>query len=121
MKLGDAFLMPHPHQAFDHLWFVISDPEKHGGTYIIANVTTDEFRASGECPLHPCDHNWITEKCFMNFADAMRINPEQNLHIQSLVGKVITIRRSLEPEVIARIVEAAKMSKSIPVGFKRFL
>jgi len=71
MKLGDAFLMPHPHQSFDHLWFVISDPAKHSGTFIIVNITGDEHRAGGECPLGPADHKWVNKKCWVSFGDAL--------------------------------------------------
>lgn len=121
MKIGDAFLMPHPQQSFDHLWFVISDPAKYSGTFIIVNITTDEHRASGECPLGPEDHQWINRKCFVSFGDAIEITPEKSKNIDALMGKIITAQPSLTHEVLAKIVKAGKSSKAIPVLFKKYL
>ncbi|MGO8790018.1 MAG: hypothetical protein ACLQVL_21895 [Terriglobia bacterium] len=121
MKLGDAFLMPHPDQNFSHLWFVISDPVKHGGAFIIANITSDEHRAGGECPLGPEDHKWIKKKSFVSFGDAIEITPEKAKHIHALIGKIITPQRSLTPEVLSKIAKAGKSSKAIPLSFKKYL
>src|SRR5208283_4830125 len=121
MKLGDAFLMPHPDQSRDHLWFVISDSAKHSGAFIIVNITTDEHRASGECPLRPGDHEWITKKCFVSFGDALEITPQRAKNIDALVGKIITLQPSLRLEVLAKIVVAGKVSRAIPISFKKYL
>jgi hypothetical protein len=121
MKLGDAFLMPVPDQDCDHLWFVISDPTKHGGVFIIVNITSDEHRASGECPLGPGDHKWIKKKSFVSFGDAIEITPEKAKKIHTLVGKTITLQRSLTPEVLSKIAKAGKSSKAIPLSFKKYL
>lgn len=121
MNLGDAFLMPHPFQNYDHLWFVISDPGKHFGTFLIANTTTDRQRAGGECPLGPSDHPWIREPCFMSFADALEITPPKAAYMEKLTGSLITTKRSLEPETIAKIVEAANRSVALPVAYKKYL
>src|SRR5579862_5483016 len=95
MQLGDAFLMPIPGQAMDHLWFVISDPTLHGGAFIIANVTTDFSRAGKECPLTPADHSWIKKNCYMNFADALEITETRAIALSALVGKYVTMQPCL--------------------------
>jgi hypothetical protein len=121
MKLGDAFLMPHPRQSYAHLWFVISDPKLHSGTFVIANVTTDELRSGKECKLLPHDHPWITKQCFMNFADAMEIDSEKGQCIDKLIGTLIVMQDCLDPPVLAKIVQAAKTSKAIPVKLRKYL
>jgi hypothetical protein len=115
MQIGDAFLMPIPGQASKHLWLVISDPAQHGGTFIIANITTDYWRAGKECPLNSKDHPWIKQDCFMNFSDALEITPEHAARLDALVGKYVTMQPSLAPACLAKIVAAAKLSKALSV------
>jgi len=121
MQLGDAFLMPIPGQASDHLWFVISDPAQHGGTFIIANVTTDYYRAGKECPLSSFDHPWIKVDCFMNFSDALEITPQHAARLDALLGKYVTMLAPLTTVSLKKIVASAKISKAIPVRYKKFL
>jgi hypothetical protein len=122
MKLGDAFLMSVP-PDFDreHLWFVISDPSKHDGHFIIVNVTTDIHRAGNECVLGPGDHNWISEECFVTFSDALEITPETAQCIEALKGTKVTILPCLTPQVLSKVVKAAKQSKAIPIAYKKYL
>jgi hypothetical protein len=121
MQLGDAFLMPIPGQSSDHLWFVISDPAHHGGTFIIANVTTDYCRAGKECPLTPADHPWIKKDCYMNFADALEITQIRAAALAALIGKYVIMQPCLLADSLQKIVAAARASKAIPVGYKKYL
>jgi hypothetical protein len=122
MKLGDAFLMSVP-PNFDreHLFFVISDPSKNEGTFLIANITGDEFRAGKECVLVKGDHPWITKESFVTFTDAMEITPEHAQKIDALMGTTIKAQPPLKAEVLAKIIEAAKKSKAIAIDFKKYL
>jgi hypothetical protein len=103
------------------LFFVISDPQAHGGTFLIANITGDQFRAGEECTLAKGEHPWIKKECFVAFADALKITPAQCQMIEALVGTRVRLQPSLSPETLAKIVSAAKQSKAIPVGFKKYL
>jgi hypothetical protein len=122
MKLGDAFLMSVP-PNFDrgHLFFVISDPSKNSGTFIVVNVTGDKIRAGKECPLVKGDHPWITKESFVTFTDAMEITPELAKNIDALMGTTIKSQPPLAPAILTKIVEAAKTSKAIPIAFKKYL
>jgi hypothetical protein len=122
MKLGDAFLMRVP-PNFDreHLFFVISDPIKNNGTFIIANITGDEFRAGRECVLVKGDHPWIVKESFVTFTDALEITPAHAQKIDALMGTTIKPQPCLKPEMLAKIVEAAKKSKAIAVDLKKYL
>jgi len=121
MRLGDAFLMPIPQQDCDHLWFVISDPEQHAGTFIIVNITSDYFRAGKECPLTSEDHPWIKEQCFVSFCDAIEITPIKSAHLDALLGKFVRMKEPLDALVLNKIVTAGKKSRAIPVGYKKYL
>jgi hypothetical protein len=122
MKLGDAFSMAvPPNYDNPHLFFVISDPTKHDGTFIIVNLTGDLFRAGKECVLNIGDHPRITKESFIAFADAREITPELAQNLQKLIGKKITMQKSLTTAVLAKIVTAAKHSKAIPINWKKYL
>lgn len=122
MKLGDCFLMPVPPKfEREHLWFVMSDPAKCGGTFIIANITTDLLRAGKECVLTAGDHPWITGECFVTFADALEITPDRAQYLDLLIGTKVIMHQPLKPAILARIVEAAKVSRAFPVSFKKYL
>lgn len=121
MRLGDTFLMPIPTQDCDHLWIVISDPETHGGTFIIVNVTGDYFRAGKECVLEAKDHPWIAKECFVTFADALEITPQHSAHLDQLIGKLVKMQGLLEITVLQRIIDCAKKSKAFPMGYKKYL
>lgn len=120
MKLGDAFTMPVP-PRYDtpHLFFVISDPIQHNGIYHIVNITTDYIRAGNACVLDAGDHDWIREPSYVAYRDAKELKPEQDL--DSLVGKFVVMRTPLRPEVLARIVAAARATKGYRTEFKPFL
>jgi hypothetical protein len=122
MKLGDAFLMAVP-PNFDreHLFFVISDPAKNAGTFIIANITGDEIRAGRECVLVRGDHPWIVKESFVTFTDALEITPAHAQKIDALMGTTIKPQPCLSAEILTKIVQAAKTSKAIPVDFKKYL
>jgi hypothetical protein len=123
MKLGDAFLMAvPPSYQTPHLFFVISDPQKHNGNFVIVNITGDEFLAGKECILEVGDHPWITKKSFVAFGEALEITPASKTKLQALfTAKKITAQPGLKPEVLARIIEAGKKSKAIETGLKKYL
>lgn len=71
--------------------------------------------------MSPEDHEWIKGECFNSFGDALEIGPETGRNITALIGKTIRPQKPLAEAVLLRIVEAAKQSKAIPAGFKRYL
>lgn len=122
MLLGDSFLMPTPGHSWDHLWIVISNPQKHGGSFIVVNLTTDVARAGNECSLDCGEHRWITQRCYVNFADALEITQEKEANIQTLVAcKRISMHDTLDEVILQRIIVAAKQSKALPVKFRKYL
>ena len=119
MQLGDTFLMPIPDQQIDHLWIVLSDPDR--GSFVVVNVTKDVARAGGECPITPKDHPWIKESSFVNFADAIEITQAKASVLSALVGNLVTMQARLETKVVERIVLIAKKSKAFPIAFRKYL
>jgi hypothetical protein len=122
MKLGDAFLMPVPPKYdCEHLWFVISDPSKHSGKYIIVNATTDRKLAGSECILCRGDHPWLITQCFVNFSGAQLLDQENDKRLQLLIGTKVTLLAPLDAKILCKVVNAAKTSTAIPVSYKNFL
>jgi hypothetical protein len=122
MKLGDVFTMGvPPRYEVPHLFFVITDPLKNDGVYHIVNITTDQLRAGKECILEVGDHEWITETSFVSFADMREIDLAKSANLQALIGKAVKMRQCLKPTILEKIVAAGKISKAIPMGFKKYL
>jgi hypothetical protein len=122
MNLGDAFTMAVP-PKYDvpHLFFVISDPSAHHGNFIVVNITTDYIRAGKECVLGPGEHDWIKRECYVSLRDAMLIDAGRAADLQRLVGKLIIPQKPLTAEVLKKIVETARNSRSFEIALKRFL
>jgi hypothetical protein len=124
MQLGDTFLMPCPWSQAKilHLWIVISDPAKHGGIFVIVNLTTDRARSGSDCKLNKGDHPWVTEECFVSFGDALEITPSQEAMINQLIpSKTVILHDPLDEEVLLRIITAAKQSKALTLKYKKYL
>jgi hypothetical protein len=122
MKLGDAFRMGVPPKYnVRHLFFVISDPAQNGGTFVIVNITKDYIRAGRECVLHKGDHPWIIAESFVAFRDAREITPPVATSLCSLIGSEVFMEEPLESTVLKRIIETAKVSRSLAPAFKKYL
>jgi hypothetical protein len=122
MKLGDAFRWGTPPKVkVRHLFFVISDPAQHGGTFVVVNITQDHIRAGRDCVLQIGDHPWITGESFVTFRDARLITPPEETHLISLFGTEVLVEAPLDPIVLKRIIEAAKTSRSLAPVYKRYL
>jgi hypothetical protein len=122
MKLGDAFTMAIPPRfQISHLFFVVSDPQKHDAGFVVVNITTNHIRAGEECVLDVGDHAWIQKKSFLSFRDAMLIDAKKAASIQGLVGTLVTMHPPLTEKVLNKILDSARTSRSMPETFKAFL
>jgi hypothetical protein len=114
MQFGDTFVLT-------HLWIVISDPAKHSGNFLIANLTTNVARAGTDCELNQGDHTWITHKCFVSFADAREVFPKEELKIITLMAAGnIKKHFPMEPKILQRIVTSAGKSKALRIEYKKY-
>jgi len=118
LQLGDTFILGEG----GHLWIVISDPAKNGGSFIIANLTTDKWRAGMHCELNCGDHKWITEKCFVNFGDARVVNPAEEARIVALIAAGRIIKHfPIKDAILQKIILAGKQSKALSINKKKYL
>src|SRR5258708_38698762 len=117
IQFGDTFVMGQG----GHLWIVISDPTRHSGNFIIANLTTDKRRAGTDCELNKGDHPWITQKCFVNFGDAREVTPEQEAQlILFMNGGYIQKNFPMDLAILEKITIAAKTSRAIAIGLRKY-
>ena len=117
MQYGDTFVLG----MGGHLWIVISDPAMNNGHFVIANLTTDENRAGRDCELNKGDHSWIACKCFVNFGDAKEVTPTEEARIIALIttGQIIAHPR-MSITILQKIAAAAKVSKALKTGLKKY-
>jgi hypothetical protein len=114
MEFGDTFVMT-------HLWIVISDPAKHGGTFVIGNLTSNMARAGPECALNTGDHPWITHRCYLSFGDAREVTSKEEANITAFVASGKVKRHSpMPPQILQKIVEAARQSKALPTKYRKY-
>src|ERR1700733_9479843 len=71
------------------------------------------LRAGEECVLDVGDHAWIQKKSFLSFRDAMLIDAKKAASIQGLVGTLVTMHPPLSAIILNKIVNSAKISRSI--------
>jgi hypothetical protein len=117
MQFGDTFVMG----VGGHLWIVVSDPAKHSGHFVIANLTKDEYRTGKECELNKGDHGWIACKCFVNFGGAREVTPTEVAKITALMGSGhITPHLPMSHAILQKITTAAKTSKALKTGLKKY-
>lgn len=122
MKLGGAFRWGTPPKVkVRHLFFVISDPAQHGGTFVVVNITQDHIRAGRDCVLQIGDHPWITGESFVTFRDARLITPPEEAHLISMFGAEVLVEAPVDLIVLKRIIEAAKSSRSLAPVYKKYL
>lgn len=92
MQIGDTYLW----SEGGHLWVVVSDPNLHKGEFIAVNLTKDAFRAGKECELNIGDHQWIKEKTYVSFGDAIwRLYPggaQCRLYADSLLVLPVAVK-----------------------------
>jgi hypothetical protein len=117
MKIGDTFVIGEG----GHLWIVISDPAKHSSRFVIANLTTDANRAGTDCELNRGDHQWIREVCYINFGDAREVTPIEEARISECIedGRICK-HFPMKSAVLQRIICAAKKSKALPTGLRKY-
>jgi hypothetical protein len=117
MQCGDTFVLGDG----GHLWIVISDPVKHAGNFVIANLTTDVNRAGKDCELNKGDHQWIKHKSFVNFSDAREVNlKEEACMIALIAAGHIRQHFPMNPAILQKIITAAKTSKALKTGLKKY-
>jgi hypothetical protein len=123
MDRGDCFLMGNPKGKKKHLWTLLSDVRKHGGSGIIVNFSTNKIRSGGECPIAKNEHRWFTETTsWVCFGDAQLISPDAWVQIQTgiTIGFIVP-EQKISSICIQRIIEAAKTSKAFPPKYLPYL
>lgn len=121
MDCGDVFLMGTVGGQTKHWWIIISDPKKHGGTFVIVNITTDAKRTDKSCVLKAAEHPWITAESYACYGDAIVVTPEKAKLIQTGFGEFIIKQPPCKADVLHRIIQAAKSSKALPIICKKYL
>lgn len=118
LKLGDTLVFA----PGGHLWVVISESSKHGGQYVIVNLTTDLFRAGKECELFPSDHPWITQKSYVTFGDARLVSPTEDSKIATHISSgTIKNNQPMSTASLGKIIAAAKTSKALAANHLQYL
>lgn len=122
MQKGDTFLMGSIGGKKKHLWILLSDLNKHHGSGVIVNLTTDRDRSGGECSLGIGDHPWLRSQCWVSYGDAMRLAPDKWPKIQhGITMGLIIPQNPLAKNHLEKVILAAKVSKAFPSLYLKYL
>jgi hypothetical protein len=118
IQLGDTFYW----KDGGHLWVVISDPNLHGGEFVIVNLTKDVFLAGKECELNPADHKWIIAKTYVYYGKARKVAlTEAAKLLEQITLGTIKKHLPMAAHVLSKIITAGKTSKAISEDLKAYL
>ena len=117
VKEGDTFHAPLPPHNNPHLFIVISDPAQDSSKVVLVPLMTlddDDDSQERTCILNAGDHPFIRHPSFVNFFCAKK--PSAAVIVQRAKrGKSVT------PELLARIREAAGKSLFLPLELRSIL
>jgi hypothetical protein len=88
---------------------------KHNGTSVIVNLTSNKVRSGDDCPMSSTDHPWIKKDCWVCFQDALCVSAVQwNLINNAIASKKIIPQVKTGDKTIERIVLEAKKTSALP-------
>src|ERR1700685_433154 len=93
-----------------HPWIILSSPVD--GRVLCANLSDYIYDPSAECVLNPGDHSWLKKRSFVCLAKAVEM-PSKNMGQVLAEGKSLVHHGSLSPEILFKVVSAAKSSRHI--------
>ncbi|PYP91050.1 MAG: hypothetical protein DMG65_09265 [Candidatus Angelobacter sp. Gp1-AA117] len=73
LKCGDTFLAPKTSSAIEHLWIIVTHPDKDGRA-VCVNVTTQHSYSETTVILKKGDHPFIQHDSVINYADSQLLN-----------------------------------------------
>jgi len=121
MQQGDTFLMGNPGGRTKHLWMILSDPLKHGGAFVIVNLTSPDV-AHSTCVLKFGEHPWLKYDSDVNFGDSLEITAKAANNITvGINSNTIIPQVPLSISVVQRIVAAAQLSPAFSRRLKIYL
>jgi hypothetical protein len=113
MDKGDCFLMGALRGRTKHLWVIITDPAKFGGSAVIVNLSTDALRSGGECFLAAGEHPWLIQpQSWACFKDAMLMTASGWNDIQTGINMGFIIPTDRMPaDSVEKLIAAARTSR----------
>lgn len=78
MEAGDTFLLVNK-KLDDHLWVILSDPQKDTRQILIVSLTTAAPHKESVCLLQAGEHPWVTHETCVAYNTA-RLVTLANLH-----------------------------------------
>jgi hypothetical protein len=118
VQAGDTFLLVNK-KLDDHLWVILSDPNKDAEKVLIVSLTTAAPHKELICLVQPVEHPWVThETCVAyNFAKVVSL---ANLYSWKDAGH-LQIQPPLAASLLNRIREQAAESVDLRLEYAELL
>jgi hypothetical protein len=117
VKIGDTFIWC-PDVGIDHLWILISDPDKNGGECVLVNLT-ESLNGRFSFVLKPGQHPFIYKDSDVNFGDAIKTKKadlENKIRLE-----VAKPREELDGTILQSIIQEAHKHPAFPPYLRRYL
>jgi hypothetical protein len=104
---GNTFLFPNA--SDDHLWMIISDPQKDASKVVILRVVSFQEHYEQTYIAHTGDHPFIKHKICVDYASAMLVTDAE---LEQLKGNGrLKPKQDLSPKLLAESREAVPNSR----------
>ncbi|MGH9424893.1 MAG: hypothetical protein ACRD2L_01085 [Terriglobia bacterium] len=118
LGLGDTLMMPKPGQDSEHLWVLITNPERAEGKTLMVNLTTKRSHSDTTLVLQFGEHPFITRPTVVLYADA-RVVEVRNLEAALQQGTV-RFHQPVSMELLQRVQSGLLASPFTPPKAKDF-
>jgi hypothetical protein len=108
MEAGDTFLLS---QVDDHLWVVLSDPDRDADRVLVVSVTTWRDGKDPACMVERGEHPFVTHRSCLAYVEARVLSRDNFFTFKD--GGLLKSHQRVSPELLARMREGAARSGNL--------
>src|SRR5260370_23536777 len=112
-EAGSTFLAIDPESHKEHLWIVLSDPEKDPEKVLIVNLTTPRPWKEQVCLVYRNEHPWLTHDSWVDYQQS-RVTTLAYLYEGKDSG-LFKIQDPMAPAILKRVRDASLQSTRMPL------
>jgi hypothetical protein len=117
LTIGDTVLLPKPGHEKEHLWALITAPDRESGDAIMVNLTTQRPHSDTTTIIQPGEHPFVDRPTVVFYADARMVNV--NTLDEGVRQNLVHQHDALSKELLQRIQHGLLASKFTPDKIKK--
>lgn len=116
MQVGSTFLLT---AVDDHLWIVLSDPEKDAQTVLLVSVTTWRSGKDPSCKIQRGEHPFVIHESCVHYIDARDARLAQLYVLKDTWH--LQMREPLPLPLLERVHHGASVTKHLKLKYQQLL